>query len=93
MKSAYEMALARMGLKESGAPRSFTDAQRAELSSIDRRYAAKIAEREIVLRGEMEKARDAGDEAECERLRDLLARERAQFEEERELSKDLVRKG
>ena len=93
MKSAYEMALARMGLNESGAPRTFTDAQRAELSSIDRRYAAKIAEREIVLRGEMDKAREAGNEEECERLRELLQRERLEFEEERELAKELVRKG
>jgi len=93
MKSAYEMALARMGLKENGASRTLTDAQRAELSSIDRRYAAKIAEREIVLRGEMEKSRETGDEEEVERLRELLLRERAEFEEERELSKDLIRKG
>jgi hypothetical protein len=93
MKSAYEMALARMGLKESKGSRTLTDAQRAELSSVDRRYAAKIAEREIVLRGEMDKAREAGNDEECEKMRELLQRERAEFEEERELSKELIRKG
>lgn len=93
MKSAYEMALARMGLKENKASRNFTDAQRAELSGIDRRYAAKIAEREIVLHGEMDKARESGNEEESERLRELLQRERAEIEEERQLAKELVRKG
>jgi hypothetical protein len=93
MKSAYEMALARMGLKENGAPRTLTAAQRAELSSIDRRYSAKIAEREIVLRAEMDKATSAGNEEECEKLRERLQRERAEFEEERELAKERVRKG
>ncbi len=92
MKSAYEMALARMGLSGDDAPRVLTDAQRAELSDIDRRYGAKIAEREIVLRGEIDKARDVGDAAEMERLREMLSRERAEFEEERELAKERVRR-
>ena len=93
MKSAYEMALARMGLKENGVSRTLTAAQRAELSSIDRRYSAKIAEREIVLRAEMDKAAAAGNEEESEKLRERLQRERAEFEEERELAKERVRKG
>lgn len=92
MKNAYEMALARMGLHEDDRPRAFTDAQRAELSDIDRRYFAKIAEREIVLRGEMDKAREAGDMEEVEKLHQLLVRERSEFEEERDLAKERVRK-
>ncbi|HNX05931.1 MAG TPA: hypothetical protein PKI32_10550 [Opitutales bacterium] len=92
MKSAYEMALARMGLREDDKPRAFTDAQRAELSDIDRRYSARLAEREIVLRGEIEKCREAQNLEEMERLRQLLVRERAEIDEERELARERVRK-
>jgi hypothetical protein len=92
MKSAYELALARMGLREDDKPRALTDAQRAELSDIDRRYFSKIAEREIVLRGEIDKSREAGDAEEVEKLRLQLVRERAEFEEERELAKERIRK-
>jgi hypothetical protein len=92
MKSAYEMALARMGLSGKDAPRAFTDAQRAALSDIDRRYTARIAEREIVMRSSIDEARSAGNAEEAERLSDLLRRERAEIEEERELAKERVRK-
>ena len=92
MKSAYELALARMGLSGSNAPRSLTDAQRAEISDIDRRYTAKIAERDIVLRSDIEGAKNSGDTEEVERLSELLRHERAALEEERELAKERVRK-
>ena len=92
MKSAYEMALARMGLNKEDAPHALTDAQRAELSNIDRRYSAKIAEREIFVRAEIERAREAGEGEEAEKLSEQLRHERAEFEEERELAKERVRK-
>jgi hypothetical protein len=93
MKSAYELALARMGLQNDGKPRGLTDAQRAELSDLDRRYAAKLAERDIFLRAEIEQARDAGDAERMERANEQLRRERAELEEERELAKERVRQG
>lgn len=92
MKSAYEMALARMGLSGKKASRTLTSAQRTELSDIDRRYTAKIAEREIVLRGEIDKAKEAGEMDKVEEITEHLRRERAEFEEERELAKERVRK-
>ena len=92
MKSAYELALARMGLSGKNEPHALTDAQRAELSDIDRRYTAKIAEREIVLRSNIDAARNSGDVEEVEKLTELLRRERSDLEEERELAKERVRK-
>jgi hypothetical protein len=92
MKSAYELALARMGLSGKEAPHALTNAQRAELSDIDRRYTARIAEREIVLRSGIDEARNAGNAEDAERLSELLRRERAELEEERELAKERVRK-
>ena len=92
MKSAYEMALARMGLGGKDAPSALTDAQRAELSSIDRRYSAKIAEREIIVRAAIDEARGAGNAEEAEKLSEQLRRERAEFDEEREMAKERVRK-
>jgi hypothetical protein len=92
MKSAYEMALARMGLSGKKASRTLTTAQRTELSDIDRRYTAKIAEREIMLRGEIEQAKSAGDQQKADEASELLRKERATLDEERELAKERVRK-
>jgi hypothetical protein len=92
MKSAYEMALARMGLHGGDSPRALTDAQRAELSNIDRRYSAKIAEREIILRAAIDEAHGLGDAEQAEKLSEQLRRERAGFDEERELAKERIRK-
>ena len=92
MKSAYEMSLARMGLSGKKSSRTLTSAQRTELSDIDRRYTAKIAEREIVLRGEIDRAKEAGEMDKVEEIAERLRRERAEFEEERELAKERVRK-
>jgi hypothetical protein len=92
MKSAYEMALARMGLSGKKASRTLTAAQRTELSDIDRRYTAKIAEREIFVRDEIEQAKNAGDSQKAEELAEQLRKERADFEVERELAKERVRK-
>jgi len=84
--------MARMGIGGDEAPKPLTDAQRAELSDIERRYAAKIAEREIFLRQEMDKARAAGDAAAVDLAAAHLRSERADLEEARELAKERVRK-
>ncbi|MFA5257458.1 MAG: hypothetical protein WC360_04850 [Opitutales bacterium] len=93
MKSAYELALARMGIRGDDKPNALTDVQRAEISDIERRYSAKIAEREIFLRSDIEKARAAGDHATAEAAAETLRAERAELEEERELCKERIRRG
>lgn len=87
------MALARMGLSGDSLAKPLTDAQRAEISDVDRRFAAKIAEREIFLRAEIEKARSEGDAEASEQAAEQLRRERADLEQDRELAKDRIREG
>jgi flagellar biosynthesis/type III secretory pathway protein FliH len=91
MKSAYEMALARMGLSGEDEPRPLTDAQRAEISDIDRRYSAKIAEARIMGEAELARLRAAGDADGFEKASEGLRRECASLEEDRELAKERVR--
>ncbi len=93
MKSAYELALARMGLGKDEPTRTLSDAQRAEISDIDRRFAAKIAEREIFIKQDIDRARAAGDREGAERAQEALRAERAALEEERELAKEQIRQG
>ncbi len=91
MKSAYELALARMGICGDEPRHALTDLQRAELSDIDRRFSARIAERELFMKQEIERARVSGASAAFEEATQALRRERAELEEERELAKDRVR--
>ena len=90
MKSAYELAMERIN-KQSPTTKT-TDAQKKELAELDSRYAAKIAEREIFLKGELAKAAEKGDFEACEQLEKQLVSERKKFQAELEEKKDAVRK-
>ena len=57
MKSAYEIAMER--LNKTAPAAKLTGKQKKQLAELDSRYTAKIAEREIALKGEMAKV--AGD--------------------------------
>ena len=70
------------GVKLSGA-------QKKELAELDSKYAAKIAEREIALNGEMTKA--AGDFEKEESLRAQLSADRKKLQAELEEKKEQVR--
>jgi hypothetical protein len=89
MKSAYELAMERLN-KASPAVK-LTDKQRAELAEIDSKYAAKIAERELLLQDELRKAAVKGDIETVEQLEKQLASNRKTLEAEREEKKDKVR--
>jgi hypothetical protein len=71
--------------------KKLTDEQKARLAGIDSKYAAKIAEREIFLQGELAKARAAGDFEAVEQLQQQLASERRRLETERDEKKEAVR--
>ncbi len=88
MKSAYELAMER--LNKTAPATKLTAKQKAELAELDSRYAAKIAEREIALNGEI--ARIAGDYDKQEALREQLVNERRKLQSELEDKKERVRK-
>jgi hypothetical protein len=91
MKSAYELAMER--LNKSSPSVKLTDKQRAKLAEIDSKYAAKIAERELLLQDELRKAAVKGDIETVEQLEKQLASNRKTLEAEREEKKDKVRAG
>lgn len=73
--------------KEDPSVNPLTDEQRQQLADIDKVYEAKIAEREVFLKGKLATAR--GEEA--EQIQQQLKHERARLKEEREARKDKVR--
>lgn len=87
MKSSYEIAMER--LNKTALTTKLTAAQKKELAELDSRYAAKIAEREIALNGEIAKAAD--DVEKEESLRDQLVFERKKLQAELEENKERVR--
>jgi len=66
MKSSYELAMERLGKSNPSA--KLTAEQKKKLAELDSKYAAKIAEREIFLKGELGKAASKGDYEAMEQL-------------------------
>jgi hypothetical protein len=91
MKSAYELAMERLNKVSPSV--KLTDKQRAELADIDSKYAAKIAERELLLQDELRKAAAKGDMEALEQIEKQLASNRKTLEAEREEKKDKIRAG
>lgn len=89
MKSAYELAMER--LSKQSPQVKLTDEQKKELAELDSRYAAKVAEREIFLKGELAKAAEKGDFEACEQLEKQLVSERKTLQVELEEKKEQVR--
>ena len=91
MKSSYELALER--LNKSSPTVKLSAAQKKQLAELDSKYTAKIAEREISMKGEMAQATAAGDLEKVEMLQQQLSRDRKKIESEREDKKAAVRQG
>lgn len=89
MKSAYELAMER--LNKQGPQTKLTDLQKKGLAELDSRYAAKIAEREIFLKGELAASAQKGDFEAVEQLEKQLVSERRKFQAELEEKKEAVR--
>jgi hypothetical protein len=68
-----------------------TDKKKQELAEIDSKYAAKIAERELLLRAELKKAAEKGDLEAIDQLEKQLASDRKSLAFEKEEKKDKVR--
>ena len=88
MKSSYELAMER--LNKAAPTAKLTGAQKTELAELDSQYAAKIAGREIALKGEM--ANVGQDIEKVEVLREQLANERKKLQAELEEKKEVVRR-
>ena len=91
MKSAYELAMER--LSKSSPTVRFSDQQKKQLAELESRCAAKIAERELFLKGEMAKAVDKGDFEAVEQLEKQLLSDRKSLRAEFEEKKEKVRQG
>jgi hypothetical protein len=89
MKSSYELAMERLGKQSPQA--KLTAAQKKELAELDSRYAAKIAEREIFLKGELGSAAAKGDYEACAQLEKQLVSERKSLQADLEEKKEKVR--
>ena len=89
MKSAYELAMERL---EKGQPRvALTDEQKKQLAEIDSTFKAKIAEKEVFLKGQIAKAQVTGKFEEVEALEKQLATELRRLQEDCELKKEKLR--
>ncbi len=86
MKSAYELAMERLAA-EGDDTASLTDTQKAELAEIDRRFQARIAEREVYLQQKI----DGASGPDAEKHRQELVAERKHLQAECEAAKDKVR--
>jgi len=89
MKSAYELAMER--LNKTSPSVKLTADQKKQLAELEAKYTAKIAEREIALKGEMDKAAAAQDFEGLEKIQQQLAHDRKSLQAELESKKEKVR--
>lgn len=90
MKTAYELAMER--LSKSSPATVLTAAQKAEIAELESKTAAKIAERELFLKGEITKAIDRNDDAAVEQLEKQLVSNRKSLRADLEEQKEKVRR-
>ena len=88
MKSAYELAMERIG---GGDDKPLTDEQKEKIAEIDTKYKAKIAERKIFLEKSVDEALAKEDQTGAEEARKILAQEISSLEEKAEAEKDKIR--
>ena len=89
MKSAYELAMER--LAKSQPIVTLTADQKKELAEIDSQFKARIAEKELFLKGEIAKAQSTGKFDEIESLQKQLTSEIKRLQEDCEAKKEKLR--
>jgi len=89
MKSAYELAMER--LERQAPTRQLTPEQKSAIAEIESTYRARIAERELFLKGEIAKEMSAGKLADAESLERQLAMDMRRLNEECEAKKAKAR--
>ena len=89
MKSAYELAMERL---EKNAPTvALTTEQKEQIADVDSTFKARTAEKELFLKGEIQKAQAAGKFEEAESLEKQLASEIKRLQEDCEAKKERLR--
>ena len=89
MKSAYELAMERLAKDQPMV--TLTDDQKKQLAEIDSQFKARIAEKELFLKGEIAKAQAAGKFEEIESLQKQLSSEIRRLQEDCEVKKEKLR--
>ncbi len=91
MKSAYELAMER--LQKTSPSLSLSEEQKKQLAEIDSKYRAKIAEKELFLKGQIQKAQTEGKADDIDALEKQLASDVRRLGEECEAAKEKLRSG
>ena len=91
MKSAYELAMARLEAKDPGV--LLTEDQKLRIAEIEAKCKADIAAKELLLQGEVAKVAASGVTEEVTQIRRQLADDIRRFETKREREKEAVRRG
>ena len=89
MKSAYELAMERLAKDQPIV--TLTDDQKKQLAEIDSQFKARIAEKELFLKGEIQKAQRAGKFEEIESLEKQLGSEIRRLQDNCEAKKEKLR--
>jgi len=89
MKSAYELAMERLQKASPSVP--LNDKQKKQIAEIDSSFRAKIAEREVFLKDQIQKAQTTGKLDEAESLEKQLATEIRRLQEDCEGRKEKLR--
>ena len=89
MKSAYELAMERLQKASPSVP--LNDEQKKQIAEIDSSFRAKIAEREVFLKDQIQKAQTTGKLDEAESLEKQLAAEIRRLQEDCEARKEKLR--
>lgn len=89
MKSAYEKALERFGQLKI---EKLTNEQKQQLTELEILYKSKLAERELMLENEKNKALEAGDFEKYQQVEAQLISERKRIKVELEIKKEEIRR-
>lgn len=90
MKSAYELAMER--LEKSAPSAQLSDEQKAQIAEIDSTYRARIAEKELFLKGQITAAQQSGNFGEVENLQKQLSVDVRRLQEDCEGKKEKLRR-
>ena len=89
MKSAYELAMER--LEKESPQESLTEEKKELISEIEKKYSAKIAEREVFLRSKIEESLSEGQIQDAQQIEEELNRELKSLRMRCESEKEEVR--
>jgi hypothetical protein len=90
MKTAFELAMER--LSKNAPTVKLSDETKKQLAELDSIYAAKLAQRELLVNAELAKAQISGEFEALEQLQKQLVSDRKTLEAEKEEKKELIRK-